>query len=176
MISKKVLSYLDSQKIPYRVMDHKKVYTAYDAAQTLKVKLSDLVKSLMVRVDKDYYLVAVPSHKNVDFGLLKKALKKVGAKVTRLDLVKEKNLTKVFKLKPGGLTSFAALHKVQAVIDKDLQKAKQIVVSGGSLTQSLQLKAKDFLSLNKPLVALVGKPRKLPIAPKKSPAKKRARR
>ena len=163
MVSKKVTAHLAKHKVPYTLVNHKKVYTAYDAAQTLKVKLNEMMKSLMIKVDKDYYLVSVPADKNVDFKLLKKAIMKMGGSAKKISIPHEKDLVKIFKIKPGTLTGFGALHKVKTVLDKDLQKAKDVIVSGGSLTQSLRMKLKDYLVLEKPLIAQIGKKKKLII-------------
>ncbi len=174
MISSKVKAHLDKNKVPYALIDHKVVYTAYDAAQTLKVQLNEMMKSLMVKVDADYYLVSLPADKNLDFALLKKAVKLLGGSVKKIEIPGEKVLVKAFKVKPGGLTGFGALHKVKTIVDKDLKKVKEVVVSGGSLTQSVKMKLSDYLKLEGALVASVGKKRKLPKIIVQKPAKKKA--
>lgn len=173
MVPKKVIIYLDKHIIPYKIVSHKKVYTAYDAAQTLKVKLNQIVKSLMVKVDQDYYLVSLPADKNVDFKLLKKEIQKKGGSVKKIEIPGEKALVKVFKIKPGSLTGFGTIHKVKTIVDKDVHKLKEVIVSGGSLTQSLQMKLKDYLKLEQPLVMKIGKKRiVIKPAPKKKMVKK----
>lgn len=174
MISKKLTDYLKKAKMPFEVVTHKTVYTAYDAAQTLKMKLNEIVKSLMIKVDKDYYLVSVPADKNVDFKLLAKAIKMMGGTAKKISIPHEKELTRVFKLKPGALTGFGSMHKVKTVIDRDLKKLKQAIISGGSVTQSLRMKINDYMNLEKPLVASIGKKRKLVVTFSKSPAAKKS--
>ena len=180
MVSKKLTEYLKKAKVPFEVVTHKTVYTAYDAAQTLKMKLNEIVKSLMIKVDRDYYLVSVPADKNVDFKLLAKAIKMMGGTAKKISIPSEKELTKVFKLKPGALTGFGSMHKVKSVIDKDLKKVKQAIVSGGSVTQSLKMKINDYINMEKPMVAPIGKKRKLVVTiaknARRKPAKKSAKR
>lgn len=163
MISNKVAAFLEKHKVPFTVLNHKKVYTAFDAAQTLKVRVEQMVKSLMVKVDQGFFLVSLPASKNVDFSLLKKAIMRMGGVVKKIEIPKENVLTKVFKIRPGTLTGFGSLHKVKSVLDKDLQKMKEIIVSGGSLTQSLRMKLNDYLKLEKPFIADIGKKRKLVV-------------
>ena len=172
MVSKKVTEYLKKAKVPFEVVTHKTVYTAYDAAQTLKMKLNQIVKSLMVKVDKGYYLVSVPADKNVDFKMLASAIKKMGGTAKKIGIPNEKELTKVFKLKPGSLTGFGSMHKVKMVIDKDLKKVREAIVSGGSVTQSLKMKINDYINMEKPLVAPIGKKKKLVLTFKKVTPKK----
>jgi prolyl-tRNA editing enzyme YbaK/EbsC (Cys-tRNA(Pro) deacylase) len=180
MVPSKVTEYLKKAKVPFDVVSHKTVYTAYDAAQTLKLKLNQIMKSLMIKIDRDYYLVAVPADKNVDFKLLARAIKQLGGTAKKIGIPHEKELTKVFKIKPGTLTGFGSLHKVKTVIDKDLKKVKEAIISGGSVTQSLRMKINDYVNLEKPLVAPIGKKRKLVLQiakKKKGPARpKKTRR
>ena len=129
-IPKKVSSYLEKSKIPFETITHRTVYTAFDAAQTLKVKLNQIVKSLMVKADKSYYLVSVPANKNVDFSLLKKAIMSLGGTAKKIEIPKEAVVKRVFKVRPGTLTGFGRLHNVKTIIDTDLKKAKEVIVSG----------------------------------------------
>lgn len=173
MTSKKILSFLDTHKAHYELVTHKTVYTAFDVAQTLKTKLNAIVKSIMVKIDKEYFIVSLPADKNIDFKLLTNAVKKSGGVVKKISFPSEKEITKVFKIKPGTLTGFHELHNVKAIIDKDIKKVKEIIVSGGSLTQSLRMKATEFLKLGTPLVASIGKKRPVVKVAKQRPVKKK---
>ena len=176
MIGKKVLNYLDKNKIKYEILDHKKIYTAYDLAQTLREDLKKIAKTLLVKADKDYILVIVPAHYKVDLAKLKKALK-----AKKVEIPKEKVIVKVLKTKIGGITPFGTLHKVETWVDKSLLTAQHVVMNAGSFTQSLRLKAKDFIALEEAklgsFVKSAGyKPPKAKKAVAKKPAKKGAKR
>ena len=175
MITNKVIGHLTESKVPYSVVKHRKVFTAFDAAQTLKMKLNQIVKSLMIQADKDYYLVSLPADKNVDFKLLGKGITAMGGTAKKIGLPKENILTKVFKIKPGTLTGFATLHKVKMIADKDLKKVKEAIVSAGSVTESIKMKMQDYLNLEKPFIAPIGKKRALTITVKKRVPAKRGR-
>ena len=49
-IPKKYLNHLQKNKISFEIVPHKKVYTAYDLAQTLGEKLDGVVKSLLLQI------------------------------------------------------------------------------------------------------------------------------
>ncbi len=166
MVPKKVTKFLEKNKTKFNILKHRTVFTAFDAAQTLKVKLNEIIKSLMIKVDKDYYLVALPANKNLDFKQLKKAIEQRGGKVKKISFPSEKEITKVFKVKPGTLTGFGTLHKVKTVIDKDLKKVKDVIVSAGSVTESIKMKLAEYLKLEKPLIASVGKKKDFPTKQK----------
>lgn len=146
-IPKKILDYLKKNKIKYEPIVHRVVYTAYDLAQTLKEKLSNVAKTLVIKTEKGYALLVLPASKIADLKKLKKILK-----VKKIEIAKEKVMKEFFKIKPGTITPFATLHKkVPLYIDKGLLKAKKIIVRAGSYTDSLRLKLKDFLKLEKPI-------------------------
>ncbi len=151
MIPKKILSYLDKNKVKYDIVKHKTVYTAYDLAQTLAKKMNEIAKTLVVKVDKGYVLVVVPGHLRVDLGKVKKILKAKSA-----ELAPEKVMAKVFKVKPGAITPFGSLHKVEVLLDKALLKTKEAIVNAGSFTDSLRLKVKDLQKLEGTTLADVG--------------------
>lgn len=139
-IPAKVKKYLDSKGVDYEELAHKTVYTAYDAAQTLKKQLKEIAKTILVEADKTHALVVLPADKKIDMEKLKKAL---GAK--KISIPNEKVMIKVLKIKPGTLSSFGRLHDLEVVVDKAMLGAKKVVVSTGSFTDSVFMKVKDFV-------------------------------
>jgi len=139
-IPAKVKKYLDDKGIDYEELAHKTVYTAYDAAQTLKKQLKEIAKTILVEADKTHTLVILPADKKIDMDKLKKAL---GAK--KISIPSEKVMIKVLKIKPGTLSSFGRLHNLEVVVDKAMLNAKKAVVSTGSFTDSIFMKVKDFV-------------------------------
>src|SRR5690349_16863266 len=116
-IPAKVQTYLKKLKIKYDVVEHKTVFTVYDLAQTTKINMNAIVKTLLVKADKEYKLVMLPAHRRLNIDALKKLL---GAK--KVSIAKESDMAKEMKVKPGALTPFGGLHKLGVVVDKDLLK------------------------------------------------------
>lgn len=139
-IPKKIKQYLDDKGIDYEELVHKTVYTAYDAAQTLKKQLKEIAKTILVEADKTHVLVVLPADKKIDMDKLKKAL---GAK--KISIPSEKVMIKVLKIQPGTLSSFGRFHNLEVVVDKAMLGAKKAVVSTGSFTDSVFMKVKDFV-------------------------------
>ncbi len=71
-LPKKVITYLKKAGVPHDIIEHKTVYTAYDAAMTMGKKVEEIAKSLVVKADKDYYMVLVPANRNLDLDKVKK--------------------------------------------------------------------------------------------------------
>ena len=53
----KLLKYLEKAGVKHDILEHKTVFTAMDAAATMKKKLNEIAKSLLVKADKDYYII-----------------------------------------------------------------------------------------------------------------------
>ncbi|MDD4994967.1 MAG: YbaK/EbsC family protein [Patescibacteria group bacterium] len=151
-IPKKVTNYLDKAKIKYEVLAHKTVFTAYDLAATLKEKMKNIAKTLLVKVDKRYVLIVLPAHFKLDLAAVKKFYKAKTA-----EIAKEGVMKKLFGFEPGTLTPFGALHKIDVAIDKGIARADNAVVRAGSYTESLRMKIKDIKELEDAAVGAFGK-------------------
>ena len=152
MISKKIIAYLNKSKVKYDLVKHKKVFTAFDLSQTLKEKMHKIAKTLLVKTDKKYVLVVLPAHYRLDMAKVKKFLK-----TKKAELAPEQVMKKVFKVVPGAMTPFGSLHKVEVILDNALIKAKDVLISAGSFTESMRLKAKDLQKLENASLADLGK-------------------
>ena len=167
MINKKLLAYLEKMGIPHEILTHKKVYTAYDKAQTLGAKLEKIVKVLMVKLGKNHHLVVLPASQVLDLKKLAKALSGNEVKI-----VSEKNLVDLLQAKNTALHVFASLYGLPVVVEKELAKLKEAIFPAGSFTESLKIKVKDFLKLEKAAVAIFGARKKLPKTSKAGTVKK----
>lgn len=168
-IPKKLITYLDQNKIKYDIVEHRTVYTAFDLANTLKLKLSEIAKTLVIKADKDYYLVVLPAHYRLELTKLKKVLS-----AKKISIANENVMQKVFKVKPGAITPFGTIHKTQVVIDKSLLKSPKVLMGSGSFNESVAMKVEDFTKLEEPIEGIFGK-RFISdvIAKPKSPKKKK---
>jgi len=167
-IPKKIKSYLDKQDIDYEEIAHKTVYTAYDAALTLKKELKEIAKNLIIKADNTYALVIVPADKRLDLNKIKKALK-----AKKVSIPNEKVIVKVLKIKPGAVSSFGKLHQLEMLVDKAMAGTKKAVFSTGSVTDSVFMKVKDFIQMEEAKIADIAMAGgyKIPKATKKKMAK-----
>ncbi len=175
-VPKKIQNYLDKKGAKYAIVTHKKVYTAYDAAQTLKKKLDEIVKNLLIKTDKGYIMVLLPASKNLDMEKLKKLINAKGQGIKKVEIPKEGVMVKVFKVKPGALPAFGKLHNLEVYMDKSLQKVKKAIFSSGSFNESIEMAIKEFEKLEEPIVGLFSKAKKIKksVQPKSPKNKKKA--
>jgi hypothetical protein len=97
-MNKSLEKLLTQSKIKYKILEHRKVYTAYDSAQTQDMKLGELAKAVLVKGKKDLYMAVLPSGHNCDF----KALGKLAQ--DKLSMAKEKDI--VTKLKSSWIKNY----------------------------------------------------------------------
>lgn len=149
-IPAKIKSYLEKNKIKHEVVAHRTVFTVYDLAQTLKVKLNSIIKTLLIKTEKGYVLAVLPGHMRLDLKAFQKA---IGVK--KATIANEKDMLVKFKMKPGSMTPFGAVHKVSVVLDKGLLKTEKMLFGAGSFTESVRLKMKDYIKSEQPQVAKI---------------------
>jgi Ala-tRNA(Pro) deacylase len=151
-ISKKILNYLEKNKIKYQLIPHKTVYTAFDLAKTLKTDLKKILKTVIVKTEKGYILTALSADKLLDLKKLKRILK-----TKKVEIAKEDVMKKIFKIKPGTITPFAGLYKIPLYLEKSLLKVKEVIVCAGSYTDSVKIKLADLIKVEKPIIGVFGK-------------------
>jgi len=152
LMDTKLKKFLDSNKIKYKLSEHKKVYTAFNEAETQHLKGKEVAKTVLIKADlprlesgkagKGFVLVVVPAVKHVDFAKVKKTLK-----AKKVSMAKESDITKTLKTKVGLIHPFGNLYGLTVLIDNALLKQKSLVASPGSYTESMEFKPKDFLKL-----------------------------
>jgi prolyl-tRNA editing enzyme YbaK/EbsC (Cys-tRNA(Pro) deacylase) len=154
-ISKKITSYLDGKKYKYRLIEHKTTFTAWDTAQTEKVKPREVAKALVMKTDGDYCLALVPSDKNLD---KQKLLKVVNAQrkknkektYKKIDLAKEAWMKKNIPGKVGATPPFSELLKIDIYIDSLVTKNKKMYVGSGEYTESILVNTGQYVKLENP--------------------------
>lgn len=145
MISKNLEKLLKQNKLKYEVVEHRKVFTAFDSAETQDIKLTEVAKAVLLKGKKNLYLAVLPAGNNCDF----KALSKLtGDKVS---MAKEKDINTKLKTKVGLIAPFGSLFKLPMFIDKKLLKNKKINLPAGSYTESVEMNVKDYMKLENPV-------------------------
>ncbi len=152
-IAKNLEKLLKQSKIKYQIVEHRKVYTAFDAAQTQDIKESEVAKAVLLKgnlpagkAGKNLYLAVLPASNNCDFKALSKI---IGDKVS---MAKEKDITSKLKTKVGLLPPFGSLYKIPVYLDKKLIRNKKINLPAGSYTESIVLAIKDYQKLENPIL------------------------
>jgi Ala-tRNA(Pro) deacylase len=141
-VPKKIINFLDQNKIKYRILEHKKVFTAYDKSQTLKVPEKIVGKTLIAKFNNSLAIVLIGANKNLDFKKLKKIFKK------EVKLASERVIkNKIKGVKLGAIPPFGNLWGVKTFVDRSLRKEKKIVLNSGDWNFSIEVSPKDLEKL-----------------------------
>ncbi|MFA6028012.1 MAG: YbaK/EbsC family protein [Patescibacteria group bacterium] len=154
-IAKKIIKYLEDNKIKYEVVEHRKVFTALDSACTQRLKPNLVVKTLVMKIDKGYGLALLPAGKNLDKAKFKKA-----TKAKSVDFAKEPWMKKNVMGKVGATPAFGKLLKLPVYMDAALYKNKELILNTGEYTQSFIVKTNQFVKLEEPRKAVFSKAKK----------------
>jgi len=164
-ISKKISNYLDLKKYKYQIIGHKTTFTAWDTAQTEKVKPQQVAKALVMKADNDYLLAMVPSNRNLDKQKLLKAInarrKKNKEKLfKKIDFAKELWMKKNLPGKVGATPPFQEILKLDVYADGLLLKNKKIYVGSGEYTESLLINTSQYVKIENPVKGSFSKAKK----------------
>jgi len=143
---KKIVNFLEKQRVRYKILEHKTVYTSFDRAKTLKVPEKTVGKTLALKLGNNLILVLIRADKNLDFARLKKAAKKnIAFSGGKLDLASEKLIKNRFKgIKLGVIPPFGPLWKLVTFVDRDLLKAKEVILNAGSYNFSIKIRPAEL--------------------------------
>ncbi len=169
-IKKQILNHLEKNNTKYEILTHRKVYTAFDASQTLKVHPQEIAKSLIIKIKKDFYMLILGANKNLDFS---KIAKKFKVALKDIKIPSEKILSNKFKIKPGSAHVFGSLYKIPVIVEKSFSKLNKAIFSSGSFKESLKIKVKDYLKIEECSIFCFGKTKKLKIPKLKITKKKK---
>lgn len=164
-ISKSVLNYLDKNKYKYEVVEHKTTYTAWDKAQTEKVKPQEIAKTLVMKADNEYVLALVPSNRNLDkiklLKLINAGKKKRGEKTAKkIDFAKEAWMKKNIPGKVGAVPAFKGLIKLEIYLDNLLAKNKKMQIGSGEYTASIKINTSQYIKTESPTKGSFSKSKK----------------
>jgi Ala-tRNA(Pro) deacylase len=185
-IPKKIINFLEKEKVKHEIIEHRKVFTAYDKSATLKVPEKISVKTLAVKISppsKEVVLISIPANKNLDKDKLKKKInvqrKKEGKKLAKkIDFVTERWLKSNLKgVKPGAVPPFGNIWKLKSFIEKSLFKNPKIILNSGDNSFSIKMSPKSFEKAVPDLVVeSISQPRKKKPFKKKKPSKRKKKK
>jgi prolyl-tRNA editing enzyme YbaK/EbsC (Cys-tRNA(Pro) deacylase) len=161
---KNLSTYFKTKGIDPKILEHRTAYTAIDASNTLKRKMDEIIKSLLVKADDYYYVVCLPADHNLDFKKIKTAIEQAaGEKVKTILIPDEKLMAKLLKFKNEGLTAFGGMYKLPVIIEKKLANIKKGIFPAGTFRHSVEMGVKDFARVENAIMANFGIKKKLKV-------------
>ena len=143
---------LDTKKISYEHFIHAHVTTSQDAAAIRNTSLDDAAKAIICKVEKrdgsfEFIQAILQASKRIDLKKLKGFLDSRNVALASPDEVLEKTGCTI-----GSVPPFANLFNIKMYVDEGLLQRESIVFSAGTHTDSIQMKAEDYLKVVEPTV------------------------
>lgn len=144
----KLKEYLDDHDIKYVAIRHSPAYTAQEVAASGHVPGRELAKTVIVRLDGDLAMVAVPASEKVDLDRLKQASGSAHAEIAA-----ETEFQERFPgCELGAMPPFGNLFGMNVYVSETLTEDDEIAFSAGSHSELLRLAYRDFERLVGPTV------------------------
>lgn len=148
MILKKLVEYLDSNKVKYVVVTHSSAFTAQDVAQSAHIPGKEVAKTVIVWMDGTMAMAVLPASQMIDFTLLKAM---TGAK--NVELASESEFKDRFpECEVGAMPPFGNLFNMRVFVSNNLKEDKEIAFNSGSHRELVRMEYTDYERLVKPAI------------------------
>lgn len=152
-ISSRLREFLDKEGIDYKHMEHARAYTASETAGAQHVPGEQLIKAVVVKSNGNYMMCVLSAIHMIDFDKLKKT---VGNK--DITLAAEDEVRPLFPdEETGAEPPFGNLYNIPTFVDKAIESNSDVVFNAGTHTDTVKMKASDYLRLVTPTIGEFGK-------------------
>ena len=145
-IFEKIKEFLNQSEIKYSVKHHEPVYTSEQAAKIRGDELKQGAKAIIMEADRNFVLIVLSADRKINSKKLKKILNS-----KKLSFASPEKL-KSFNLEPGDVPPFGSILGLETYVDKSLLENEDISFNAGSLTDSIKMKLKDYIKIEKPFI------------------------
>ncbi len=145
-IPKTVIATLEKNAIPFRLLEHRTVFTAYDLAATLRRAEKQVAKALVVKAGAIVAIAVMSADRRLDTVKLGKTISKATkTAVGEAKILNEKAAMKITNLGDRPTAAFGTLYGLPVVIDELLAKQRTAIFPSGSVNASLEINLKDYM-------------------------------
>ncbi|KTC79806.1 aminoacyl-tRNA deacylase [Legionella cherrii] len=146
MLSLSLRKYMKDHDIAYKTINHPRAYTASQCAQGAHIKGDYFAKSVIVKLDGKFVLIAIPANVRLDLEQLKNE-----THAKQVEIAKEFEFQDKFAdCEVGALPIFGELYGMDVYLADSLAHKEWLVFNAGNHTQLLKIKCNDFLNLVHP--------------------------
>jgi Ala-tRNA(Pro) deacylase len=139
--------------IPYRLSHHDTAFTAQDLAQKEHVSGHKVIKPVLMEVDGQFVLCALPASYRIDLDALRREL---GAEDMRM--ADEATLQDIFEdCEIGAEPPIGAIFGIPTIMDESLASQEQVTFQTGSHAESVTMRMDDYRRIAQPGVGHFGK-------------------
>lgn len=158
-VANRLKEYLEEQKVPYTHCTHRLAYTAQEVAAAQHVPGRQLAKTIVVKADSQYVLIALPAVMKVNLKVLREELP-----FKHIELASEREFASLFPdCELGAMAPFGNVYHLSVYVDKSLTEHEEIVFNAGTHVDTIRIKYADFARLVRPQVIQAALPAELAV-------------
>lgn len=152
---KKLIDFLEENKVRFTRIIHSTAYTAQVIAHRAHISGNVLAKTIILKSPENEYIMAVvPANYQIDLDKLSELHGK------QLILATEDDFEKLFPCcETGGMPPFGNLFGLPVYVSKTLSKSQEIAFNAGNHKELLQMDFADFNRLVKPKIVVFSRKR-----------------
>ena len=145
---KKLIHFLDDNKVKYITIRHSSAFTAQEIAAKAHISGKELAKTVMINIEGKMAMAVLPASYIIDFDSL-----------TRIFGTRNVTLANEHEFKDhfpdcelGAMPPFGNLYDMEVYVAESLTRGLEIAFNAGSHTELIRLNYQDFEKLVKPRI------------------------
>lgn len=151
MVARKLVEFLDQERVSYQIIRHTPSYTAQGVAAATHISGKELVKTVIVKLDGVFSMVVVPASRRVDVPGLRRALGTMDVLVASEEEFKDR----FPGCETGAMPPFGNLYGMPVIVDSNVTADDEIAFNAGSHAEVIRMAYHDFKRLVSPRVMSV---------------------
>jgi len=145
---RKLIDFLNSNKVKFVIISHSPAYTALEIAESAHIPGKELAKTVMIHIDGKMAMAVLPASRQVNLDLLQKA-----AGANSVVLASEQSFSGLFPgCEVGAMPPFGNLYGMDVYSATSLAEDKEIAFNAGTLSELIRLSYNDFVRLANPKI------------------------
>ncbi len=144
----KIVEILNREKMQFKIIEHKAVFTSKDAALVRGTELKQGCKALILKTEDGYVQAVVPGDKEIDL----KQFQRITL-FKHLELADAASVKRVSGCDIGAVPPFGNLFGLKVYFDKRITENEIVAFNAGSHIKSITMRAKDLRQLVGPVIA-----------------------
>jgi len=144
-----VIEYLKRHEIKFELTEHHPVYTAQELAMCEHVLEIEVIKPVIVKADRIFYMCVLPACFRIDLDILKYDLD-----AEKVVLATEAEMQDIFgdQCELGAESAMGNLYGLPTLMDRTLENDKYIVFQAGRHDRSVRMRMSDYKDLVRPYI------------------------
>lgn len=141
----RVTQFLADQHVAYEEMLHAPAFNSQKLAKSLHISGRAVVKSVLLRGPKGFFLAVLPAASRIDFARLSAAMKGDVRLATEAELVDQ-----FLDCEWGAVMPFGRLYGLETVLDATISLETTIVFQAQRHMLAIKMQCRDFVKLERP--------------------------